>query len=65
MASRMFSLRTGLAIAAGCFLFSALAAANVRPGDMSVSQIEEQLQVRRNTLAHYEIRLTLLELPSC
>ncbi|KAJ5916095.1 hypothetical protein N7504_000110 [Penicillium tannophilum] len=44
MAPRMFSRRTGLAIAAGCFLFSALAAANVRPGDMSVSQIEEQLQ---------------------
>ncbi|KAJ5793282.1 uncharacterized protein N7503_009260 [Penicillium pulvis] len=44
MAPRMFSRRTGLAIATGCFLFSALAAANVRPGDMSVSQIEEQLQ---------------------
>ncbi|KAJ5103970.1 hypothetical protein N7532_004499 [Penicillium argentinense] len=45
MASRFFpSRRTGLALAAGCFLFSALAAANVRPGDLSVSQIEEQLQ---------------------
>ncbi|KAJ5644098.1 uncharacterized protein N7484_006605 [Penicillium longicatenatum] len=44
MAYRIFSHRTGLAIAAGCFLFSALAAANVRPEDMSVSQIEEQLQ---------------------
>ncbi|KAJ5989029.1 hypothetical protein N7481_004239 [Penicillium waksmanii] len=45
MASRLFpSRRTGLALAAGCFLFSALAAANVRPGDLSVSQIEEQLQ---------------------
>ncbi|KAJ5925506.1 Zinc/iron permease [Penicillium verhagenii] len=44
MASKMFSRRTGIAIAAGCLLFSALAAANVRPEDMSVSQIEEQLQ---------------------
>jgi hypothetical protein len=65
MAYRMFSRRTGLAIAAGCFLFSALAAANVRPEDMSVSQIEEQLQVRKNTPAHYAVRLTLVELPSC
>ncbi|KAJ5648651.1 Zinc/iron permease [Penicillium lividum] len=40
----MFSRRTGFAIAAGCILFSALAAANVRPEDLSISQIEEQLQ---------------------
>jgi zinc transporter 7 len=46
MASRFFpSRRTGLAIAAGCLLFSALAAANAGPGDLSVSQIEDQLQV--------------------
>ncbi|KAJ6093467.1 hypothetical protein N7486_008756 [Penicillium sp. IBT 16267x] len=44
MASRIFSRRTGLAIVAGFFLFSALAAADVRPEDMSVGQIEKQLQ---------------------
>ncbi|OGE49655.1 hypothetical protein PENARI_c020G09504 [Penicillium arizonense] len=45
MASRFFpSRRTGLAIAAGCLLFSALAAANAGPGELSVSQIEDQLQ---------------------
>ncbi|KAJ5306055.1 Zinc/iron permease [Penicillium antarcticum] len=45
MASRFFpSRRTGFAIAAGCLLFSALAAANAGPGDLSVSQIEDQLQ---------------------
>lgn len=46
MASRFFpSRRTGLALAAGCILFSALAAAHSVPGDLSVAQIEEQLQV--------------------
>lgn len=46
MASNLFfSRRTGFALVAGCLLFSALAAANVRPGDLSVSEIEEQLQV--------------------
>ncbi|KAJ5584585.1 Zinc/iron permease [Penicillium hispanicum] len=45
MASRFLpSRRMGFALAAGCFMFSALAAANVRPGDLSVSQIEDQLQ---------------------
>ncbi|KAJ5780752.1 Zinc/iron permease [Penicillium paradoxum] len=45
MVSRFFpSRRTGLALAAGCLLFSALAAANVGPGELSVGQIEEQLQ---------------------
>ncbi|KAI2707703.1 hypothetical protein CBS147332_6761 [Penicillium roqueforti] len=45
MASRFFpSRRTGIALLAGCFLFSALAAANVGPGGLSVGQIEEQLQ---------------------
>ncbi|KAJ5888146.1 Zinc/iron permease [Penicillium taxi] len=34
----------GLALFAGCFLFSVLAAANVNPEDLSVSEIEEQLQ---------------------
>lgn len=46
MASRFFpSRRTGIALVAGCLLFSALAAANVGPGELSVGQIEEQLQV--------------------
>jgi zinc transporter 7 len=46
MASHFFpSRRTCLALVAGCLLFSALAAANVGPGGLSVSQIEEQLQV--------------------
>ncbi|KAJ5634660.1 Zinc/iron permease [Penicillium herquei] len=45
MASRFFSSRrTGLALAAGCLLFATLAAANARPEELSVSQIEEQLQ---------------------
>ncbi|KAJ5721458.1 Zinc/iron permease [Penicillium malachiteum] len=45
MASRFFSSRrTGLALAAGCLLFATLAAANVRPEELSISQIEEQLQ---------------------
>lgn len=39
------SRSTGFALAAGCLMFSALAAASVRPEDLSVSQIEEQLQV--------------------
>jgi hypothetical protein len=46
MASRFFpSRRTGIALVAGCLLFSAFAAANVGPGELSVGQIEEQLQV--------------------
>ncbi|KAJ5108351.1 Zinc/iron permease [Penicillium angulare] len=45
MASRFLPSRSmGFALAAGCLLFSALAAANVRPEDLSVSEIEEQLQ---------------------
>ncbi|KGO66397.1 Zinc/iron permease [Penicillium italicum] len=45
MASRFFpSRRTGIALVAGCLLFSALAAANIGPGELSVGQIEEQLQ---------------------
>lgn len=39
------SRRTGFALVAGCLVFSALAAAKVHPGDLSVRQIEEQLQV--------------------
>lgn len=50
MAPRFFpSRRTGIALVAGCFLFSALAAANVGPGELSVGQIEEQLQVSCTT----------------
>ncbi|KAJ5683428.1 Zinc/iron permease [Penicillium macrosclerotiorum] len=45
MASRFIpSRRTGIALAVGCLLFSALAAANAHPGDLSVGEIEEQLQ---------------------
>ncbi|KAJ5684225.1 Zinc/iron permease [Penicillium maclennaniae] len=45
MASRMFpSHRTGFALVIGCLMFSALAAAGARPGDLSVAEIEEQLQ---------------------
>ncbi|OQD77965.1 hypothetical protein PENDEC_c002G00404 [Penicillium decumbens] len=45
MASRLLpSRRTGFALVAGCLMFSALAAAGARPGDMSVGEIEEQLQ---------------------
>ncbi|KAJ6131626.1 Zinc/iron permease [Penicillium sp. IBT 18751x] len=45
MASRMFPLhRTGFALVVGCLMFSALAAAGARPGDLSVAEIEEQLQ---------------------
>ena len=55
MTSRFFpSRRTGIALVAGCLLFSAFAAANVAPGELSVGQIEEQLQVCRITyLVHY------------
>ena len=46
MASRfMPSRRMGLALVAGYILFSVLAAANSSPGELSVSEIEEQLQV--------------------
>jgi zinc transporter 7 len=46
MASRFLpSRRMGLALIAGCVLFSALAAATADPGDLSVGEIEEQLQV--------------------
>ncbi|KAJ5555351.1 Zinc/iron permease, partial [Penicillium sp. DV-2018c] len=38
------SRRTGFALIAGCLLFSAIAAAKAGPGELSVSQIEEQLQ---------------------
>ncbi|OKO99537.1 Histidine-rich membrane protein KE4 -like protein [Penicillium subrubescens] len=45
MASRfMPSRRMGFALIAGCLLFSALAAATASPGDLSVGEIEEQLQ---------------------
>ncbi|KAJ5623977.1 hypothetical protein N7510_000286 [Penicillium lagena] len=44
MAWLLPSRRTGIALAAGCILFSVLAAANAHPGDLSVSQIEDQLQ---------------------
>ncbi|KAF3387726.1 hypothetical protein F1880_001169 [Penicillium rolfsii] len=45
MASRfMPSRRMGFALVAGCLLFSALAAATASPGDLSVGEIEEQLQ---------------------
>ncbi|KAJ5132376.1 Zinc/iron permease [Penicillium atrosanguineum] len=45
MASRLLpSRRTGFALIAGCLMFSALAAASARPGDLSVAEIEEQLQ---------------------
>ncbi|CAG8021320.1 unnamed protein product [Penicillium salamii] len=45
MASRFFpSRRTGLALAAGCLLFSGLAAAHGGHGHLSVGQIEDQLQ---------------------
>ncbi|KAJ5115165.1 Zinc/iron permease [Penicillium alfredii] len=45
MAARFFPpQRTGLALATGALLFSALAAANVGPGELSVTEIEEQLQ---------------------
>ncbi|KAJ5212110.1 Zinc/iron permease [Penicillium cinerascens] len=45
MASKLLpSRRTGFMLVAGCLMFSALAAASARPGDLSVSEIEEQLQ---------------------
>lgn len=47
----MPSRRVGFALIAGCLLFSALAAANTRPGDLSVGEIEEQLQV----IIHHEL----------
>jgi hypothetical protein len=51
MASRfMPSRRTGFALVAGCLLFSALAAATAHPGDLSVGEIEEQLQVIHHQL---------------
>lgn len=45
--------RMGLALAAGLVLFSALAVAHdaISVGDMSVGQIEEELQVRPCPLA--------------
>ena len=47
MASRFLPSRNvGLALVAGCLVFSTLAAANLRPEELSVSEIEEQLQVR-------------------
>lgn len=46
MASQFWpSRRTGIALVAGCILFSALAAAHGNAGQLSVSEIEEQLQV--------------------
>lgn len=46
MASGFFlSRKTGLALAVGCLVFSVLAAAHAGPGELSVSQIEDQLQV--------------------
>jgi hypothetical protein len=51
MASRfMPSRRMGFALIAGCLLFSALAAATASPGDLSVGEIEEQLQVIHHEL---------------
>lgn len=41
----MPSRRVGFALIAGCLFFSALVAADTRPGDLSVGEIEEQLQV--------------------
>ena len=73
MASRfMPSRRTGFALIAGFLLFSALAAATARPGDLSVGEIEEQLQVihQRAELVHHfwpliaEVDTLPLELPS-
>lgn len=47
MASRFLPSRNvRLALVAGCLIFSTLAAANLRPEELSVSEIEEQLQVR-------------------
>jgi zinc transporter 7 len=46
MASRLFpSRRAGFSLIAGCLMFSALAAAKASAGDLSVAEIEEQLQV--------------------
>jgi zinc transporter 7 len=51
MASRfMPSRRMGFALIAGCLLFSALAAATASPADLSVGEIEEQLQVIQHEL---------------
>ena len=47
----MPSRRVGFALIAGCLFFSALAAANTRPGELSVGEIEEQLQV----IIHHEL----------